>query len=165
MRALNGARASASNRLRRLLPPDASAVGRALILAERDDIPGSLRSRFAEAGLAHLLAISGLHVGLIGVTVSMLLGLLMKPGRAAICSAMVVALYVAAIGAPASAVRAALLLSGWAAARARGRPARSWDLLGAAAILALVADPLVLGEAGFQLSFAGFIGLGAGITV
>ncbi len=165
VRALHGARARASNRLRRLLPPDASAVGRALILAERDDIPGSLRSRFAEAGLAHLLAISGLHVGLIGVTVAMLLGLLMRPGRAAICSAAVVALYVAAIGAPASAVRAALLLAGWAAARARGRPARSWDLLGAAALLALVADPLVLGEAGFQLSFAGFIGLGAGVTV
>jgi len=165
VRVLSGARARASNRLRRLLPPDVSAVGRALILAERDDIPGSLRSRFAEAGLAHLLAISGLHVGLIGVTVAMLLGLLMQPGRAAICSAVVVALYVATIGAPASAVRAALLLAGWAAARARGRPARSWDLLGAAALLALVADPLVLGEAGFQLSFAGFIGLGAGVTV
>jgi len=89
----------------------------------------------------------------------------MSPGRAAICAVTLVALYVAGIGAPASAVRAVLLLAGWAAARARGRPARTWDILGAAALVALVADPLVLGEPGFQLSFAGFIGLGAGVAV
>lgn len=159
---LRAARARASERLRRLLPPDVSPVARALVLAERDDLPGALRTRFAEAGLAHLLAISGLHVGLIGAAIGLALRSLLGPSRGAIVSSLVVAAYVGAIGAPPSAVRASLLLGGWAAARARGLPARPWDLLGGAAIVALVADPLVLVEPGFQLSFAGFAGLGGG---
>jgi competence protein ComEC len=158
-------RAQASERLRRLLPPDVSPVARALLLAERDDLPGAVRTRFAEAGLAHLLAISGLHVGMIGGAVVLLLGTFMGPARASVWSAAIVAVYVAAIGAPPSAVRASLLLAGWATARARGLPARPWDLLGGAALIALVADPLVLVEPGFQLSFAGFAGLGAGVSV
>ncbi len=135
------------------------------MLAERDDLPGAVRTRFAEAGLAHLLAISGLHVGMIGGAVALLLGTFVGPARAVIASAVIVAVYVTAIGAPPSAVRAALLLAGWAVARARGVPARPWDLLGAAALIALIFDPLVLIEPGFQLSFAGFAGLGAGVSV
>ncbi|MCL7960783.1 MAG: DNA internalization-related competence protein ComEC/Rec2 [marine benthic group bacterium] len=164
-RVLRAARARASDRLRRLLPPDVSPVARALVLAERDDLPGSLRTRFAEAGLAHLLAISGLHVGLIGSAIGLLLRSFAGPKRAAVGAAAVVAVYVAAIGAPPSAVRASLLLAGWAVARIRGLPARAWDLLGVAALVALVKDPLVLVEPGFQLSFAGFSGLGAGAAV
>jgi len=162
---LQRVRARASDRLRRLLATDVSPVARALVLAERDDLPGLVRARFAEAGLAHLLAISGLHVGLIGAAVGLLLRSLVGPARGAVGAAVVVALYVAAIGAPPSAVRASLLLAGWAAARVRGLPARPWDLLGAAALLALAADPMVLLEPGFQLSFAGFAGLGAGVAV
>ena len=164
-RVLRAARARASDRLRRLLPPDVSPVARALVLAERDDLPGSLRTRFAEAGLAHLLAISGLHVGLIGAAIGLLLRSFAGPRGAAVGAAAVVAVYVAAIGAPPSAVRASLLLAGWAVARIRGLPARAWDLLGVAALVALVKDPLVLVEPGFQLSFAGFSGLGAGAAV
>lgn len=164
-RALRAARARASDRLRRLLPPDVSPVARALVLAERDDLPGALRTRFAEAGLAHLLAISGLHVGLIGAAINLLLRSFAGPSRAAVGAAAVVAAYVMAIGAPPSAVRASMLMAGWALARIRGLPARPWDLLGAAAILALVADPMVLLDPGFQLSFAGFSGLGAGAAL
>ena len=162
---LRAAKARASDRLRRLLPPDVSPVARALVLAERDDLPGALRTRFAEAGLAHLLAISGLHVGLIAAAIGLLLRSFAGPSRAAVGAAAVVAVYVAAIGAPPSAVRASLLLAGWAVARVRGLPARAWDLLGGAAIVALLSDPLVLVEPGFQLSFAGFSGLGAGAAV
>jgi len=157
-RVLRAARARASDRQRRLHPPDVSPVARALVLAERDDLPGSLRTRFAEAGLAHLLAISGLHVGLIGAAIGLLLRSFAGPRGAAVGAAAVVAVYVAAIGAPPSAVRASILLAGWAVARVRGLPARAWDLLGVAALVALVSDPLVLVEPGFQLSFAGFAG-------
>jgi competence protein ComEC len=150
--------------LRRLLPPDVQALGRALVLAERDEVPGSVRTRFAEAGLAHLLAISGLHVGIVGAALTALLALAASPGFAAVAAAALVWIYVLSIGAPPSAVRAALLMAGWAAARGRGRPARTWDLLGAAAVVALVSDPVVLTEPGFQLSFGGFVGLGAGVA-
>ncbi len=162
---LRAARERASGRLRTRLPADVDPLGRALVLAERDDISGSVRHRFAEAGLAHLLAISGLHVGLIGAGLTGLLSSLVSRRAAGFGTAVLVWLYVLMIGAPPSAVRAAVLLSGWSVARARGRPVRAWDLLGAAGLVALVSDPLVLGRAGFQLSFCGFIGLGGGVAV
>ncbi len=165
IRPLQAARARASLRLRRLLPADVNPLARALVLAERDDLPGALRTRFAEAGLAHLLAISGLHVGLIGAAIALLLRSVVGPLWSAAGTAAAVAVYVAAIGAPPSAVRATLLLAGWSAARIRGLPSRPWDLLGGAALVAIVADPMVLAEPGFQLSFAGFAGLGLGAAL
>ena len=57
-------RTAAARRLRARLPADVDATARALLLAERVELPADLRRRIADAGLAHLLAISGLHVGL-----------------------------------------------------------------------------------------------------
>jgi competence protein ComEC len=112
--------------------------------------------------MAHFLAISGLHVGILWGVLSGLLAMAMRPDLAAISGAGLTWAYVIIIGAPASAIRAAILLTGWAAARARGRPARGGDLLGLAAIALLLPAPLLIAEQGFQLSFAGFAGLGAG---
>ncbi|MCL7972279.1 MAG: ComEC/Rec2 family competence protein, partial [marine benthic group bacterium] len=159
------ARARVSRRLTSRLPPQTRPIARALVLAERDDVPGEVRTRFAEAGLAHLLAISGLHIGLIGGALALALGPLLGPARAALGAAALVAVYVAMIGAPPSAVRASLLMAGWAGARARGLPSQPWELLAAAALVSVVADPLVLVEPGFQLSFAGFAGLGSGLAI
>ncbi len=158
-------RSTASGRLRERLPPDVLPLGLALTLAERDGLSPALRRRFAEAGLAHLLAISGLHVGLIAAAMAWFAALLLPARRAYPAAAVLVVLYVAAIGAPASAVRAALVFAGYAWARTRGRPLRIADLLGVAAAAALIADPLTLLDPGFQLSFAGFAGLLAGAAV
>ena len=57
-------RSALANRLARRLPSDVAPTALALVLAERDELDPDLRRRFASAGLAHLLAISGMHVGL-----------------------------------------------------------------------------------------------------
>ncbi|MFB6240059.1 MAG: ComEC/Rec2 family competence protein, partial [Gemmatimonadota bacterium] len=126
--------------------------------ADRGGLPGGLSDRFARAGLAHLLAISGLHVGVLAAAATWLLGLRLPTGRRHAAAALVTGGYVAWIGAPASAVRASLLFGGWALARLRGSPIRTSDLLGVAAAVALLADPLTAADVGFQLSFAGFGG-------
>lgn len=159
---LEALRVRASRRLRARLPSDVDPLGRALVLAERDEVPGPVRARFVDAGLAHLLAISGLHVGIVAALVSTLLAPLFARRVALGATAGLVWAYVLAIGAPPSAVRSAFLVAGWMLARLRGRPPRTWDLLGIAALVALVRDPLALSEPGLQLSFAGFAGLGAG---
>ena len=159
-------RAAVAARIRRSLPDELDPTARALLLAEKDELSPDLRRRFADAGLAHLLAISGLHVGIIAGLVLALLTPLSVGRRRYPLAAAIVAGYVLMIGAPIPALRSALLFLGWSAARARGVPLRGADLLGAAALLFLVRDPVSLASPGFQLSFAGFSGvsLGASLT-
>jgi competence protein ComEC len=128
----------------------------ALVLARREGLDRELRETFAVAGAAHLLAISGFHVGVIAALLFTILRSV-HVGRvhaAALCAAGVWG-YVAFIGFPDAACRAALILSLEAAARLRGGPPSRWAPLASAALILLVADPRRLASAGFQLSFAG----------
>lgn len=149
----------AAGRYDERLPPDAAALARALTLADRGGLPEGVSRRFARAGLAHLLAISGLHVGVLAAAAAWLFGLVLPTGSRHVAAAGLTGAYVLWIGAPPSAVRASLLFAGWALSRRFGRPVRTSDLLGAAAAAALLADPLTAIGPGFQLSFAGFGGV------
>ena len=151
-----------ARRLTDRLPETESAVARALVLADRTTLSFETRQTFVAAGIVHLLAISGLHVGLLAGGLTWILGLWDRRPRRWVAAAALVSAYVVMIGAPPAAVRAALVFCGHAATRARGRPARLSDLAGLAALAALAASPLTLTDPGFQLSFAGFGGVVAG---
>ncbi|MGD8728802.1 MAG: DNA internalization-related competence protein ComEC/Rec2, partial [Gemmatimonadota bacterium] len=132
----------------------------ALTLARREGLDPELRDAFARVGIAHLLAISGFHVGVVaGVLVSLLLAVRVEIRRAALLAAAGAWLYVGFIGFPDAACRAALILTAAAFSRGRGRPAARWGAIGAALLVLLVLDPSRLASAGFQLSFAGAAGL------
>jgi competence protein ComEC len=137
-----------------------SALAASVLLAQRDGLDRDVRERFARAGLSHLLAISGLHVGLI-CGILLLTGSLLRLGRAwtAVFAAIGTVVYVLLLGAPHSAVRAALQLVLLLAATMLQRPTRPESLVAAAALLILVKDPGALLSPGFQLSFAGVAGL------
>jgi competence protein ComEC len=152
-------REGAGRRLDESLAPDVVATGKALILADRATLDPAVRRRFTDAGIGHLLAISGLHIGALAGGALWCLGLWIKDWRRYPIAVGATGLYVLLIGAPPSAVRACLLFTGYAATRLRGAPASVGDLTGLAAVLALLRDPLVLLHPSFQLSFAGFAGI------
>ncbi len=132
----------------------------ALVLARREGLDPGLRDAFGLSGTAHLLAISGFHVGVVaGLLLSILRLGGVRPRMAGVGAAGGSWLYVLAIGAPDAALRAALLLSLLAAARLRGRPPMSVGTLSSAFLLLLLWDPGALASVGFQLSFAGTFGL------
>jgi competence protein ComEC len=158
-------RSALSRRLRARLSPDVDPTARALLLAERDELAPELRRKFADAGLAHLLAISGLHVGIVFGLALAILSPLAGGRHRYLAAAAAVGLYVSVLGAPIPALRASLLCFGWAVARFQGTPIRGSDLLGAAALLFLVVDPGSLATPGFQLSFAGYAGVSLGLRV
>lgn len=152
-------RSGAQRRLRRLFGPRA-AMAEALLLARREGLDPELRDRFARAGMAHLLAISGLHVGVIaGVLLLIARGAGVPPGRAAGTAAALTVLYVGGIGFPHAAVRASVQAALFLIARWLQRPSHPFALLAAAALAILVPDPLALADPGFQLSFAGIGGI------
>lgn len=140
------------------LSEGAAALQQALTLGVRDDL-GGLRPRFAAAGMAHLLALSGLHVGVLAAVV-MWCARPLGRRRAGVVVLAVVALYVAVVGASPSVVRAAVMLAFVVATRALGVVAAPLPAtLASAALALLLARPAWVGDLAFQLSFASVAGI------
>lgn len=147
-------RARTGRRIDALFGADAP-LARALIIAEQGALPPRLRDQYADAGLVHLLSVSGLHVAIVAGTVHLLLSMLrMRASTATIGGAVLTAAYVALIGAPPAALRAGGMLAAMALGKVLQRPVSPWALLSLGALLPLH-DPRVAGDLGYQLSVAG----------
>ena len=152
-------RASLVDRLRRQYG-DRTPLVSALILARREGLDPDVRDAFARVGIAHLLAISGFHVGVFGGIVMAILRLgRLSRRRASVLRAVVTWGYVAVLGFPDAACRAALIMASVAVSKGQGRPPARWGALGSAFVILIVLDPTRLWSPGFQLSFAGAGGL------
>ena len=125
----------------------------ALMLGRRGAIDPELQDRFAQSGLVHLLSISGFHVGLIGAWVFLVARLLRaRRERALVIAAVVSAGYVAFLGWPAPATRAAALAAVLARCRVRQRHVRGDELLSATCLAVLLIDPWAALDLGGWLS-------------
>jgi len=136
------------------------ALLRGMVLGEDEQIAEPVRDDFRASGLAHLLAVSGQNVMLLGALALPLLTALGVGGtwRTAALLALV-AVYVPLAGAGPSLQRAAVMGGAGLVALAASRPAsRSYSLLLAAAVT-LAVNPRVCGDAGWQLSFAAVAGI------
>lgn len=156
--ALVRVRADAGRRVTRLFGNDA-AIARALLVADATGIPPDMRDRYADAGLVHMLSISGLHVAIIAAAMQLLFQLLRLGPRAALLGALIATIaYVAVIGAPAPALRSGVMLAVTAVSRLVQRPTSPWSALALGAWVPL-ADPRVILDLGYQLSVAGMAAL------
>jgi competence protein ComEC len=157
-----GARRHVRGQIGRLVPSeDARAVLRALLLGDRSGITDDQRDRFARTGLMHLLAVSGLHVFLVGMVLYTLLRpVLMRfrlgwrvveTGRA-VFTVVVLGLYMAITGGRPSVVRAVVMASLFIGGILFQRSSHPLNTLGVAALILLTMRPPALLDAGFQLS-------------
>ena len=148
-----------SRRIDRLFPRE-SALFTAMLLGDQSDLDEAFKRDYRAAGIAHVLAVSGLHVGYIAWIVNRLL-LCLGLSRRQSFWAMPVFLfgYVFLTGCSASAVRAALMYlmvcGGWK----QGRPSDSMTGLALAFIVLALIDPLGVQQAGFVLSFSAVAGI------
>src|SRR6185436_11452196 len=105
------------------------------------------------------LSVSGLHVGIIAAVVELLLVALRVSRRSApIAAVVLIVVYVAIIGAPAPAVRSAVMLALRALTRMAQRPVSPWAILGLGALHPVIAPDVVL-DLGYQLSVVGVAAL------
>ena len=150
--------------------PRVRGLLRAWFLGDRSAIPASLVEAFRSSGLAHLLAISGLHVGLVGLFwYGVLKALLRRSARLLLrfsaekiallgCLPIVLA-YVFFVDSPVTAVRAVTMFALFAGSLLLDRSRSAWNALAVAGLLIILWDPAALFSVSFLLSFAAVAGL------
>ena len=142
--------AAAGTDVRRLR---AAELACALVVGRRDLLPEGRLEGWRRSGLAHMLAVSGLHVGLVGGTVwlaALAVGARLRTARVAVLLALPA--YALLAGAPPSALRAALMGMVYLAARLAGRALQPMAAILLAATVLVLAHPQLVVDAGFQLT-------------
>lgn len=136
-------------------PDDVLAVVTAMLIGDRTLAPLETERAFRDAGTLHLMAVSGLHVGLLSLLVYGLLILAGVPRRTALTVLLfVLPLYAALCGGRPSVVRAVLMATVVIVSLRRGLTGQALNGLGMSALVLLAHSPANALDVGFQLSFA-----------
>lgn len=136
------------------------ALASGLLLGERERLPRSLVNTLRDAGVLHILTVSGLHVGLV-------VGVILVVGRAvrvplgcqvllALCACF---LYSGVAGSRAPVIRASVMAAVGLVGLLLERDTPGLNMLSVAALVLLLLRPAVLWDVGFQLSFAAVFGI------
>jgi competence protein ComEC len=144
-----------------VLPEPQASLAQGIVLGVRANIPADLRDDFSRSGTAHLLAISGLHLGIMaGVMLGIGLWLFGRRRYLYVWLALgAVWFYTVITGLAPPVVRGAIMASLFLLAEALGRQRSAIVALTAAAAVMVGVSPYILGDASFQLSFLAMAGL------
>lgn len=143
-----------------LLMGNRAPLAQAMVLGEKDQLEDNIREDFSKIGIAHVLAISGLHITIIG---GMILALIRKtslgPKGQWVVMALIFMAYTLLVGGTASVMRASILFLIFLGAKATGRAYDDLTALALAALVILLINPSELLSPGFQLSFGAVAGI------
>ena len=131
----------------------AYAVVAAMALGDKSQLTTELRDAYAISGASHILALSGLHLGIIYTLLSLLLSRRRWQMVSQIVIIVSIWLFVFLVGLSASVVRSAVMVSIYALLSLGHRDKLSVNTLAFAAIVMLLFNPMALFDVGFQLSF------------
>ncbi len=141
-------------------PKDAAGVLSAMLLGEKSTIDPNIKNLYQQSGISHILAISGLHVSLIGMNFYRFLRKRGMPYIVAfLCALLFLICYVTMSGNGVATRRAFGMLVVAMFANVIGRSYDSLNALGLMVILLLWDNPFLLGYAGFVFSVVAMIGV------
>ena len=157
------ARRAAADALATALPEPAAGLAAGILIGLRDRVDRGLARSFTAAGVSHVVAISGWNIAIVAALATAALRRWPRRRRSVAVLALI-GLYTVFTGASPSVLRAALMASTVTVARETGRAGNAGAALGWAAVLMLLVDPRIVGDAGFQLSSLATAGLIAWAT-
>ena len=129
------------------------AVIAAMAMGDKSALNQETKEAYSISGTSHILAVSGLHIGIIFQLIILLLGGKRRSKLTIILSTTIVWAYVIFIGFPASAVRAATMLSIYSMVLLSLRPDPTLNTLALAYIIMVLVNPFNIFDIGFQMSF------------
>ena len=129
------------------------AVIAAMAMGDKSALSQETKEAYSISGTSHILAVSGLHIGIIFQLIILLLGGKRRSKLTIILSTTIVWAYVIFIGFPASAVRAATMLSIYSMVLLSLRPDPTLNTLALAYIIMVLVNPFNIFDIGFQMSF------------
>lgn len=142
---------------------DELAILSALTLGKKESLTSELKSAYASAGAMHVLAVSGLHVGIVFLIVRSLLGWMAKIRYGSVLKAIILIIaiwtYAFITGLSPSVMRASTMFSFMIIAQSLKLNSNIYNTLGLSALLILIIEPYMLLEVGFQLSYLAVIGI------
>ena len=146
--------------LRNALGEETGSYASALLLGMRSLIPSADRESFSRLGIAHILSVSGFHVGvLIGVLSSFFHLLRLRPGIRLVLYTLLLFSYAALCGFSQPVIRASLLLLFSQEGRILNRPRSGIHLLSSALFIMTIVSPVQVTSASFHLTFCAMFGL------
>lgn len=145
-----------------LLPSSVSGLAVALLVGAKGEIDQEVINSFQNTGAMHVLAVSGLHVGLILVAIQKFLSLFSRwisRKSAIVISILCIVAFGLISGASPAVVRAVVMFVILAFGQLLDRKGNGLNSLFVSAILLLLYDPYYLFDVGFQLSYAAMLGI------
>ncbi len=147
--------------------PESKQIALALLLGQKESLGKEVKQAYSATGTQHILAVSGLHVGIIYSILLLPLSFFKQKGQLLQKSYLVLVLgliwiYALMTGFSPSVVRAVVMFSLVTLGQMRKRKPSIWNILAFSALLLLVLDPAIQTDLGFQLSYlavAGIVGL------
>lgn len=158
----DGLRNFMSNVLSDHLEEEELAVANALVLGDKDFLSAETRKSFASAGAMHVLAVSGLHVGIVLVLLMFFFKQfprVFSKNRALIAALLVIWCYAGLTGLSPSVLRATIMFTILSISTLIGRKGNNVNTLFFSAFVMLVWEPMYLFDIGFQLSYLAMIGI------
>ena len=159
---LSRIRNSLKDQLKLVLRGEELGVATALLLGDKELLASETRSSFSNAGAMHVLAVSGLHVGIVLFIIMFLLGKLSRlisKKNAIIISIVIIWIYAGITGFSPSVMRASFMFSIIAIGQMTGKSSNAVNTLLFSAFVLLIFNPLWIYDIGFQLSYLAMLGI------
>ncbi|QSE96116.1 ComEC/Rec2 family competence protein [Fulvivirga lutea] len=138
-------------------------IAKALIIGVKDGLTDDIKQAYSASGAMHVLAVSGLHVGIIYAIVLLVFGRLQSSnyGRwhLAFITVFLLWIYAAVTGFSPSVLRAVTMFTFVAISKASLRTTNIYNTLAASAFVLLLFNPYLIMSVGFQLSYLAVVGI------
>lgn len=145
----------------RCMDPKEAGVLKAMVLGDKSELDADLKNLYKQAGISHILAISGLHISIIGMGIFKLVKRVKLPiSAAAFISLVIMILYGELTNAGTSSIRAIFMFGMYLGAQVFKRTYDMLTALSLAAVILIIEQPLYLYHTGFLLSFGAVLGIG-----
>jgi competence protein ComEC len=142
---------------------DALGVSSALLLGYKEDLNPETMQSFSKTGTLHVLAVSGLHAGIIFMILNVLTSFLLRFKNGKQIQSLLVLLgiwyYAYVTGLSPSVCRASLMFSLMAVAKLSNRKTSSFNVVFMSAFILMLLNPYIIVDVGFQLSYTAVLGI------